>query len=71
MSDVQLAELIEQLPAVGMMALVIVGFVKGWIVTKVRFEEMREDRTFWRETALKALGVAEQAANRDSRADGG
>ena len=34
--------------ATGVLILVIVGLLKGWIVTGSRFDAMKADRDFWR-----------------------
>jgi len=40
--------LIGEAGATGVLILVIVGLLKGWIVTGKRFEAMKADRDFWR-----------------------
>lgn len=75
MNEVAAAEAVAQLPLAGVLVLIVIGFLKGWVITPGRFaemkervDEMRRDRDFWRGVALRAVGVVEKAAERDSGA---
>lgn len=79
MNEIATAEAIAQLPLAGVLALNLVAILRGWVITKARFDEMKAglegqiaeakgDRNYWRGIALRALGVAEKAAGRDAGA---
>lgn len=46
---------------VGVLAIIILGGWRGWYVWAREFNEMREDRDWWRSTALDGLGAAERS----------
>jgi hypothetical protein len=68
-SGVEAATLLAQLPLATVFALGMLAFVKGWVITAGRFGEMREDRDYWRATALRLMNVTEQVAQQGAGGD--
>lgn len=55
----ELVAVANQGGALPLMVLIIIAFVRRWVVTKAELDEMREDRDQWRESALRGTGMAE------------
>lgn len=80
--DPAVAELLRDLTASGVLVAVFVLMVRGTLMLGSRHEEykeeaaerledMREDRNWWRRTALRALNVGEAAVGRGRGHDDG
>jgi len=54
-------QVIQSLGTGGLLAFALVGGFRGWYVWGKAYDEIKEDRDFWRTTALSALGHADKA----------
>lgn len=65
-------ELLDFLTKGGLLAglvLFIAGLWQRRLIWRGEFDAMVEDRNFWRNTALTALGLAEGSAKRNGKTD--
>lgn len=61
--DANLLETIGGLSGAGVLAFIVVGFMRGWIVTKREHDNCVADAIYWRDRAIRALEAAETAVN--------
>lgn len=61
----ELVSLLSDAGIVGMLIFVLAGGQRGVYVWRREYEELKKDRDWWRETALRALDVGEEAVRRD------
>lgn len=47
----------------GFPALLVYAILRGWIVPLTQHQEMKEDRDWWRDTALGLLNISEKTVD--------
>lgn len=49
-------------PVAGVLGVVLLAFLRGWIVLGPVYNDMRDDRNYWRDSALIGTKAAEHSA---------
>jgi hypothetical protein len=63
-------DLVGKLGVVGLLLLILYGGREQWWVFGWQYRQMREDRDFWQESALKGMDLADRAVARIKKEDG-
>jgi hypothetical protein len=60
MTLVELVDLLNSGGVLAILVLIVVGGWRRWYVWRFNYEEVRQDRDWWRNMALRGTGISEQ-----------